>query len=396
MAPPRRHRIRLPQPKKIGPSLNPAVHLDPLLLLIPVVIAIFGVIMVYSSSKSRLASQGVDPQFYLKRQALFVVVGVGVMVVMTLVDYRVLRDRPALLYAIVLLGLGLVLTPLGAQKRGIQAWYEIGTFQLQPSEFAKLGVVLVLAAYCHEHKGELDAWRLGIALGLAATPIFILYLQPDLGTSIVLTVMVFFLLLVAGASPKHLFVIALLGISSFFTVVQADLLADYQVARLTTFVDQGQPKDAQERAAAYNLEQSKIAIGAGGIDGLGYGNGTQTNLSLVPEQHTDFIFTAVAEQFGFRGGAVLLGLFTVLCFRIWRAARVAADLFGTLICVGVMAMIAFQVFQNVGMTMGIMPITGIPLPWMSYGGSSVIVSFASIGIVVNIASRRFAHLSSSR
>jgi rod shape determining protein RodA len=380
--------ITLPRPQRIGPRKHPAAHLDPLLLLLPVLLGLFGLPMIWSSSHSRLEQQGIDPAFYVKRQAIALALGLVIMVVLMLVDYRVLRERPILLYGLVILGLGGVLTPLGSQARGIQAWYAVGSFQLQPSEFAKLGVVVALAAYCHQHKGELDAWHLGQALVLAAIPIFMLYLQPDLGTSIVLTVMLLVLLLVAGASPKHLAVIALLGLASFVVVVKSGMLADYQVDRLTSFLDRS--SDATASRADFNREQSEIAIGAGGVTGKGWGKGTQTNLSLVPEQHTDFIFTAVGEQFGFRGGALLLGAYALLTWRVWRAARVAADLFGTLICVGVMAMLAFQVFQNVGMTMGIMPITGIPLPWMSYGGSSVLVSFASIGLVANIASRRFA------
>jgi rod shape determining protein RodA len=380
--------ITLPRPHRIGPRKHPAAHLDPFLLLLPIGLALLGLAMIWSSTHKRLEGNGIDPAYYVKRQAIALALGVVVMVVLMLVDYRVLRDRPALLYILVIVGLGGVLTPLGSQSRGIQAWYEVGSFQLQPSEFAKLGVVLVLAAYCHEHRGDLDAWRLGIALVLAAIPIFMLYLQPDLGTSIVLTVMLLVLLLVAGASPKHLTVIALLGVASFVVVVKSGMLADYQVDRLTNFLDRN--SSATESRAEFNLRQSEIAIGAGGATGRGWGKGTQTNLSLVPEQHTDFIFTAVGEQFGFRGGALLLGAYALLTWRVWRAARVAADLFGTLICVGVMAMLAFQVFQNVGMTMGIMPITGIPLPWMSYGGSSVLVSFAAVGLVANIASRRFA------
>jgi rod shape determining protein RodA len=380
--------ITLPRPHRIGPRRHPAAHLDPILLLLPVGLALSGLAMIWSSTHKRLETNGIDPAYYVKRQAFALALGVVAMVVLMLVDYRVLRDRPALLYVGVVVALGLVLTPLGSQSRGIQAWYQVGSFQLQPSEFAKLGVVVVLAAYCHEHRGKLDAWRLGIALVLAAIPILMLYLQPDLGTSIVLTVMLLVLLLVAGASPKHLAVIALLGVSSFVVVVKSGMLADYQVDRLTSFLDRS--SDATESRAEFNRRQSEIAIGAGGLTGRGFGEGTQTNLSLVPEQHTDFIFTAVGEQFGFRGGALLLGAYALLTWRVWRAARVAADLFGTLICIGVMAMLGFQVFQNVGMTMGIMPITGIPLPWMSYGGSSVLMSFAAIGLVGNVASRRFA------
>jgi rod shape determining protein RodA len=163
-------------------------------------------------------------------------------------------------------------------------------------------------------------------------------------------------------------------------------LKEYQTERLTSFLNEG--KDAER--SGYNQDQSKIAIGTGGITGQGLFKGTQTTGNYVPEQHTDFIFTVVGEELGFVGGSVLLALFALIVWRTWRAARLANDLFGTLCCMGVLAMIVFQVFENVGMTMGIMPITGIPLPWMSYGGSSVIVSFACIGLVANIHMRRFS------
>ena len=168
-------------------------------------------------------------------------------------------------------------------------------------------------------------------------------------------------------------------------IVNVGMLEQYQVDRLTSFVGQG----SDTRNTTYNTDQSKIAIENGGFDGQGFGNGSQTAGGFVPEQHTDFIFTAVGEEFGFLGGATLLGLFAIVIWRTWRAALVARDLFGTLVCVGVLAMFAFQIFENIGMTMGIMPVTGIPLPFMSYGGSSTITAFALVALVANISMRRF-------
>jgi rod shape determining protein RodA len=193
-------------------------------------------------------------------------------------------------------------------------------------------------------------------------------------------------LLVAGTRPRHMAVLALLGITAIVLVVQLGLLKDFQRDRLTAFLD---PQSDTQRSS-YNLRQSQIAIAAGGVAGRGLFQGTQTNLSFVPEQHTDFIFTAVGEELGFIGGVSLLGFFGVMMWRIWRAAVLSRDQFGRLVCVGVLAMLVFQIFENVGMTMGITPITGIPLPFMSYGGSAMIASFVGIGLVLNVHMRRFS------
>jgi rod shape determining protein RodA len=193
------------------------------------------------------------------------------------------------------------------------------------------------------------------------------------------------ILLVAGASPRQIAILTLMGITAIVMVLQLGVLKDYQRDRLSAFLD---PKEDVQRSA-YNLNQSKIAIAAGGVGGRGLFQGTQTNLSFVPEQHTDFIFTAVGEELGFVGACTLLGLFGLVMWRTWRAAITAKDQFGMLVCVGVLAMLVFQVFENVGMTMGITPIAGIPLPLMSYGGSATVATFAALGLVISVQTRRF-------
>jgi rod shape determining protein RodA len=190
---------------------------------------------------------------------------------------------------------------------------------------------------------------------------------------------------VGGASPRQIAILTLMGITAIVMVLQLGVLKDYQRDRLAAFLD---PKEDVQRSA-YNLNQSKIAIAAGGVGGRGLFQGTQTNLSFVPEQHTDFIFTAVGEELGFVGATTLLGLFGLVMWRTWRAAVSAKDQFGMLVCVGVLAMLVFQVFENVGMTMGITPIAGIPLPLMSYGGSATVATFAALGLVISVQSRRF-------
>jgi len=193
-------------------------------------------------------------------------------------------------------------------------------------------------------------------------------------------------LVVAGARPRHIAILCGAAIVGMLAVVQLGVLKQYQVDRLTAFANP--TNDPQH--TAYNLAQAKAAIGSGGLFGKGLFKGTQTNLSFVPEQQTDFIFTVVGEELGFAGAFTLLALFAIVVWRTWRTATLARDLFGTLLCVGVLAMFMFQIFENVGMTMGIMPIAGIPLPFMSYGGSSTVANFAAVGLVLNVHMRRFA------
>jgi rod shape determining protein RodA len=308
------------------------------------------------------------------------------MALVAIVDYRRFRDHWYVGWAAAVLLLALVVSPLGTESKGTQAWFQFGAFQLQPSEFAKPAVILALAGYASLHEGDLDIRRLGVAMGLVLVPIGLIFLQPDIGTILVFVAVMMGALLVAGARPRHIALLTFVGLIGVVGVLQMDVLEDYQRARLTAFID---PTDDLQRAA-YNQNQSKIAIGAGGFTGAGLFRGSQTNLSYVPEQHTDFIFTAIGEELGFLGASTVLMLYTLMVWRTWRTAQLARDLSGTLICAGVMALLVFQVFQNVGMTMGIMPITGIPLPFLSYGGSATLAMFISVGLVLNVHMRRFA------
>jgi rod shape determining protein RodA len=322
----------------------------------------------------------------LKRQAVFVVVGILVMVVTSFVDYRRLRDYAALLYGASIFILVAVFSPVGKKSKGAQAWFQIGSYQLEPSEFAKIGLIIALGALCAHFGGRLRLRELGLILAAWAIPFALIYKQPDLGTALILGAILVGVLLVAGAKPRHMALLAVLLVVGVTAVLHFGVLHQYQKDRLTAFLDPA----TNTQASAYNLNQSKTAIGAGRVEGKGLFRGTQTNLSYVPEQHTDFIFTAVGEQLGFIGSALLLSLFVLMVWRIWRTAGLTRDLAGSLICVGVLAMIVFQVFENVGMTMGIMPIAGIPLPFMSYGGSAMIASFAAIGVVQSVHMRRLS------
>jgi rod shape determining protein RodA len=254
---------------------------------------------------------------------------------------------------------------------------------------------VALAAFVALGKGRVSARTLVVGLVLFAIPFALIYKQPDLGSALVLLAVLVAVVLIGGVQARQLLALGVIGIVISVGVVHFGVLKTYQRDRLTSFVnapDQPDPKLLQSVSGAneYNQAQAKVAIANGGISGRGIGKGSQTNLAYVPEQRTDFIFTAVGEQTGLIGSALLLGLFAIVIWRTWRAATLSRDLAGTLICVGVLAVIAFEVFENIGMTMGIMPVAGIPLPLMSYGGSAVIATFAALGLVENVRMRRFS------
>ena len=357
-------------------------HLDLVLVGCVVAVSGLGALMVYS------ATRGPVPPYtltFLEKQALYVLIGFVVLAVTVAIDYRHFRDWALLFYGGACALLLIVVSPVGSKSNGAQSWFQLGSFQLQPSEFAKLGLILAIANVASQYYGEIDRRRLLVLLGVAGLPLLLIMLQPDLGTALVLSVVTAGALLIAGAQAKHLVALVLVAVLGATVMLNSSILAEYQKDRLTSFThqDEGLP-------GTYNTDQSKITIGAGGTFGAGLFKGNQTRLQNVPEQHTDFIFTAVAEQLGFVGSASLLALFSIIAWRVWRTAQLARDEFGMLVCVGVLALLMFQIFENVGMTMGIMPVTGIPLPFVSYGGSSTIAEFAALGLVLNVHMRRFA------
>jgi rod shape determining protein RodA len=356
--------------------------LDWILLGAAGLIAVVGLLMVYSATRNLVD----DPQYFVKRQAVALVAGIGVFVLIVRVDYRKFRDFSLLAYLGVVALLFFVLTPIGSSTKGAQAWYALpGGFQFQPSEIAKFLLIVALCGYVNEHRGDIDPWRVTVILTLALIPLGLVQLQPDLGTNFVLAAIVLGLLAVAGAKGRYLLVIALLAITGIYAIVSVGVLQQYQIDRLTSVVN---PSD-KTQTAAYNQDQSKKTIGSGGLFGQGLFQGKQTAYGYVPEQHTDFIFTAVGEELGFVGATTLLALFAIVMWRTWRTARLARDYYGTLVCAAVFAMFGFQIFENIGMTMGIMPVTGIPLPLMSYGGSSLIATCACLALVTNVYARRF-------
>lgn len=364
------------------PPLASWLHVDVILLATTAALTLCGIALVYS------ATRGIDPdaysRFYLERQALFAAVGVLLGATAALVDYRRLRSLAWPLYGVMLLALGLVLTPLGSVRQGARAWFVFGGYQVQPSEFAKLVFIVVLAHFAARCGGRMSLRQLAAALAITFAPMFLIVSEPDAGTAVVFLIIAMGVLLVAGAQARHIVVATALGLAGLGFLLRSGFVQEYQRERIESIVNpRGSPGDT------FNIEQAQIAIGNGGLVGQGYGQGSQTHSGLVPAQETDFIFTVVGEELGFLGGVVILGLLAILLWRVWRSARVAGDLFGSLLSTGVLCMILFQVFQTVGMAAGIMPVIGIPLPLLSYGGSSILTTFMSLGLVLNVSMRRY-------
>ena len=285
------------------------------------------------------------------------------------------------LYALMTFSLVLVLF-IGVETKGTKAWYQVGGYQLQPSEFGKIILIVALAAwYGSTNTGS--GRKLFFALIIAGIPGLLIWEQPDLGTLLVYGAIIAGMTLVAGVKGRHMFIFTLIVVTFAVVILQSDSLQNYQIDRLLVFID-----EEADSGARYNLEQAQVAIGNGGLTGKGLFEGTQNNSDLVPEQQNDFIFTVIAEETGFIGSMVVLGLLALLLIRIWRISQIADDKFGSLLAAGVFSMLLFQIFQSVGMAVGIMPITGIPLPLISHGGSSVISTFIGIGLVQSVHMRR--------
>lgn len=351
-------------------------HVDWVLASASTLLMIAGALMIYSAKST-----------YLGRQLIWIALGCIAFLGVSLIDYRWLKGYAPVLYW-GLVAVLIVLLIVGSATRGTRAWFNFGFFALQPSELGKPVFILFLASVMNDFRGEMNRNDLLRVFGIAAIPIFLIFIEPDLGQALVYGAILLGMLLIAGVKARVFGVIALIAVIAVVMAINSPLLEDYQRQRLTVFATQDDKSRASE-PAAYNLTQSKIAIGSGGWFGKGYRQGSQTKLAYVPEQYTDFIFTAIGEEFGFVGGTCILFLYALLVWRGLRIAALSRDLYGLLVASGITSLFLFQVFQNTGMTMGIMPITGIPLPLMSYGGSTLIASAVCLGILNSIHMRRF-------
>jgi len=361
---------------------------DPLINLAVLLLAGFGIILVYAATRDWFASNDLDPEYYLKRQLINVVIGAALAYATTLIDYRMLRAYTPIVWGVGVLGLTAVLIPgFGSVVNGARSWISLpGGFQIQPAELAKLSIIVGMALILAERAtGQLEPGNKQILLALlvAAIPVLLIIAQPDLGTVLIISASVITIIAVSGARLRWVIGLILLGIVGSYLAVASGEVSEYQLNRLRSFVD----PLADPQASGYQLRQSRITIGSGGFLGTGLFNGPQTNGRFVPEQHTDFIFTVAGEQLGFWGSSLIVALYLVILMRAFSIARHTSDQFGRLVSVGVAAWFSFQIFQNIGMTMGLMPMTGVPLPFLSYGGSSMFANMIAIGLIQNVYQR---------
>jgi rod shape determining protein RodA len=358
---------------------------DLLLVLVAAALSALGLLMIYTITAPRLEAAGVDPSGDMVRQAFYMAGGAVVFIAASFISDRQWKTLAPYAYAGALLLLLVVLTPIGATRSGAQRWIPLGPIDLQPAEFAKPAMILALAALLSGSEGTRVGWaRLGRTVALVAVPSALIFVQPDLGTMLVFGFVSVVMLFAGGANLRQLALLAVVAVVAVVMAFQMDILKDYQLDRLTGFLNSGEA----ELTLNYNQTQSQISIASGGLFGKGLFQGSQTNGAFVPAQRTDFIFTAVAEQLGFMGSAAVLGLFALLVWRLLRSAAAARDRFGYLLGVGAAAMVVFHVFVNVGMVQRLMPVTGVPLPLMSYGGSFYAAMALALGMVHAVWLRR--------
>jgi rod shape determining protein RodA len=351
-------------------------------------LTIIGSFIIYSATRMKLMNRGVDPYQVVQRQIVFVMIAIVAMVVIMWIDYVQLRGNAEMFYAITMLLLILVFVA-GTVKGGARLSFVVGPIAIQPSELAKATSLLFLCGFLSEEDGEDLAYERFIqALFIIGIPVFLVGIEPDLGSASVLVAAAMGVLLVAGARMRYILLITSIAVVSVVGGVFSGLVKDYQLRRITGFLNQNSDS-ASLQQLILQVRFAKRAVSTGGFFGKGYLSGPLTNGSFIPVQSTDFIFSAIGEQFGMLGGGIVLGLFGVVLWRIYRTAQLCQDRLGTLLCAGVFTMILWQAFQNLGMTMGITPVSGVPLPFVSYGGSHTVAFAMMIGMVQSVHMRRF-------
>ena len=357
-------------------------HLDYSLLAVVAALLGYGVTVIFFATRNDIEAQ---PSYYSSLQLVYGAAGLAVMIALSLIDYERYRNWQWLLYTLVITSIAAVFL-FGGVTRGSRRWIELPFFNFQPSELALVVLTVTLAAFLTDRLQELGLWRVTLlALAYVAVPAGLVFAQPDLGTTTVFVVLVLTALLFFGTPWKHFVAIgggllALAVVSlKVLPMIGLSIVHQYQIERLLVFLDPG--RDPQ--GVGYNVGQSMIAVGAVALRGRGE-QATQTTLDFLPEHHTDFIFAVIGERYGFFGGALLLALFVLLIWRALRIATLSRDLYGSIIAGSIAAMFLFEVFVNVGMTIGIMPVTGIPLPFISYGGAALITNLMMIGLLQSI------------
>jgi rod shape determining protein RodA len=365
--------------------------IDRVLMLAVLGLLVLGTLLVWSATAHRVDLTGGDPTAYLRKQLVNVCIGLVLLVVVMATDHRWVRIVAPLVYLASIGGLVLVLAS-GTTINGSRSWIDVAGMSIQPSEFAKLTVVIGMALLVAE---RVEGRRAGVGamevvgmLIIAGGPAALIMLQPDLGTLLVLSATVFGVLCVAGAPRRWLVVLLAGGVSGAVTAFAGHLLKPYQVDRFLAFTNPG----LDPRGAGYNTEQARIAVGNGGLFGQGLFDGSQTRAGFVPEQHTDFVFTVAGEELGLLGAGVLIALLGLVIWRALVISSLSTDVFGRLAAAGIACWFGFQAFQNIGMCLGIMPVTGVPLPFVSYGGSSMFAGMLAVGLLQNIHLRATASL----
>ncbi|MGW3203456.1 rod shape-determining protein RodA [Streptomyces sp. NPDC001135] len=353
-------------------------------------LSLLGSLLVYSATRNRTEINQGDPYYFLIRHLMNLGIGLALMIGTIWLGHRALRNAVPILYGISLFGVLLVLTPVGATINGSRNWIVFGGgFSLQPAEFVKitiiLGMAMILAARVDAGDKPYPDHRTVLqSLGLAAVPILIVLLMPDLGTVLAMVSIILGVLLASGASNRWIFGLLIAGVMGCVAIWQLHILDAYQINRFAAFAN----PDLDPAGVGYNTNQARIAIGSGGLTGAGLFHGSQTTGQFVPEQQTDFVFTVAGEELGFLGAGLIIFLLGVVLWRACRIARDSTELYGTIVAAGIVAWFAFQSFENIGMTLGIMPVTGLPLPFVSYGGSSMFAVWVAVGLLQSIKVQR--------
>ena len=361
---------------------------DPILTIAVGLLLITGTLLVYAATRNWYAANGLDPEYYLKRHVINIAIGSLLAWGTTVVDYRLIRAYTPIFWIIGVLGLTAVLIPgLGDEVNGAKAWINLpGGFQVQPAELAKISIIVGMSMILSERTHDTDSPQhtdVMQALVVAAIPVLLILAQPDMGTVFIIGIAVVTIIAVSGAPMRWVVGLILVAVIGSFVAVKVGVINDYQVKRLQAFVD----PNADSQGSGYQLRQARITVGSGGLIGTGLFNGPQTNGRFVPEQQTDFIFTVAGEELGFLGCGFILILYLTVLMRAFGIARKSNDPYGKLVCTGVIAWFAFQTFENIGMTLGMMPMTGVPLPFVSYGGSSMFATMIGFGLLQNVNAR---------
>ncbi len=358
---------------------------DWVLITCALLLSIIGSALVFSASRQRLFDAGINSDFYLQRHIFNIIFGIVLALIVSRFSFRTARAYAIIIYIVAVIGLVMVLIPgIGKSQGGAQAWISLpGGFSFQPSEFTKIALIVLLAMVLTERRdSELipDDRDVLFGLALAGVPALLILLQNDFGTVMIIGATLLSVMVVAGVKLRWIYGSLSAVLLAGFIASQLNFIKDYQLDRLATFVD----PTLDPLGAGYNSLQARIAIGSGGWFGQGYLNGPQTQGKYVPAQRTDFIFTVAGEELGFLGSTLIIFLLAMILFRLTKIALKAPDRFGRLAAAGIAGWFAIQTFENIGMSLGIMPVTGVPLPFVSYGGSSMFVSWMAIGLAVAI------------